>query len=385
MKILINTTPLRRELTGVGVYTLNISKCLLNAAVGHEFVFYNGFPSNKFRYASRSTINMYLSSIRETFRKIPLGRRTIIRLINLYKLRHTDVYFEPNFIPMIDAKFRRVVTTVHDLSFLHRKWVPDDRYEYFKTNFHRKINKSDFIITPSCYVRQEVLDKLGYNPERVVAIHHGIDHSIFREENTIGLFTEAKSRRFKKDQNVVSTLPERFILFVGALQPRKNLVNLLQAYKSLDQKIIDYCKLVLVGYESWNKDEIIRTISSLRNHVFLYDKVDSNEQLAMIYRKAIALVFPSLYVGFGFPPIEAMACGCPTLVSNSSSLPEICGDAALYVDPQDVESIANGIQNVVIDESLRNNLKVKGLKRAKLFKWDKSALEHLRVFESVVQ
>ena len=107
----------------------------------------------------------------------------------------------------------------------------------------------------------------------------------------------------------------------------------------------------------------------------------SDEELITLYKNATLFVFPALYEGFGLPPLEAMACGCPVIVSNVASLPEVCGDAAYYVDPYNIESIAEGMQKVLADESLQQSMREKGLKRAKLFSWEKSAKEYVRVFE----
>jgi glycosyltransferase involved in cell wall biosynthesis len=116
-------------------------------------------------------------------------------------------------------------------------------------------------------------------------------------------------------------------------------------------------------------------------NIHVFDSVSNNDELAELYRSASLFVFPSFYEGFGFPPLEAMACGCPVVVSNTSSLPEVCGDAAYYIDPHNVESIANGILRVTEDENLRKKLIQKGLERVKLFTWETSAQKHREVFE----
>ena len=121
----------------------------------------------------------------------------------------------------------------------------------------------------------------------------------------------------------------------------------------------------------------------LKDRVVFLDYVPEKD-LPHLYSEAAAFVFPSLYEGFGLPPLEAMACGCPVIVSNAASLPEVCGDAAYYVDPYDVESIAEGIYKVLMNEILRQDLIAKGLERVKLFSWEKAAKEHLKVFEEVL-
>jgi glycosyltransferase involved in cell wall biosynthesis len=360
-------------------------RALLRLSFEHDYVYhYNGFASPRIIIPSTTSDNRFLSLVRSALRRVPLGRRTVKSLATAYLLTNIDLYFEPNFIPIIDVKARRTITSVHDLSFFNEEWTPKERYDYFRTNFLKEIGKSDLIITPTDFVRQEVLERLGFEPGRVVTLHYGIDHGVFYEievkDSTTE--TEASGSRVVKN-NSQDGLPERFILFVGSLQPRKNIVSLIKAYAALHKSYKDYCKLVLVGFEGWHTDEIMKIRSSEGNNIIIYDKIRSNENLAAIYRKASAFVFPSLYEGFGFPPLEAMACGCPVMVSHTSSLPEVCGEAALYIDPMDLESIRDGIQKLLTDDALRQELKAKGLQRAKLFTWDKCALQHLKVFENV--
>jgi glycosyltransferase involved in cell wall biosynthesis len=139
----------------------------------------------------------------------------------------------------------------------------------------------------------------------------------------------------------------------------------------------------LVGFEGWNNPEVMELLNKIGDDAKYMGYIQT-KNLAYIYNLANLFIFPSLYEGFGLPPLEAMASGCPVVVSNVASLPEVCGDAAYYVNPYDVESIADGIYKVVNDKELRENLVQKGLERAKLFSWEKSAREHLKVFEEVL-
>jgi glycosyltransferase involved in cell wall biosynthesis len=171
-----------------------------------------------------------------------------------------------------------------------------------------------------------------------------------------------------------------YIFYAGRSSPIKNIEGLIGAFEMLLNEYSIDIKLKLTGDErklNFSIEERLR------------DKVEfvgypSDDQLVELYRNALLLVFPSFYEGFGFPPLEAMACGCPVVVSNVASLPEICGDAAYYVDPHDVESIAGGIHRVLTDEALRQGLIEKGLERSRLFSWEKSAREHIEVFEEVL-
>ena len=209
--------------------------------------------------------------------------------------------------------------------------------------------------------------------DRLTTIHLGIDHDLYK-----GLSSpELASLR------TAYALPERFILFVGSIEPRKNLKKLLLAYRDLDPHLRKNFKLLLAGFKGWENEEIMALIAELEKDVRYLGYVPA-EELGRLYNLASLFVYPSLYEGFGLPPLEAMACGCPVVVSQAASLPEVCGEAAHYVDPQDVESIGAGIEKVLGDDAYRKNLIAKGLARAEQFTWEKSAREHLRLFEETM-
>ncbi|MCX5803915.1 MAG: glycosyltransferase family 1 protein [Proteobacteria bacterium] len=372
MKVLINCIPLLTKLTGVGVYTLELSKKLLQPKGLHEYIFYYGYASSKLFTFSGSRKSEVVQVTKKIFKNIPCGRRIIKNIFNNIRLRDVDLYFEPNFIPNIKIKTRATVTTVHDFSFTVREWTPKDRYEFFNENFFKEIYKSHIIISPSEFIKKEVLDKLTFPEERVVTIHHGIDHAVFNQNHTDYAGQNSLRGNIKKLGN--------YLLFVGTIQPRKNLKGLIHAYTLLPAPFQKDFKLLLVGFEGWNHKDINETIMKNKN-IHVFDSVSNNDELAELYRSASLFVFPSFYEGFGFPPLEAMACGCPVVVSNTSSLPEVCGDAAYYIDSHNVESIANGILRVTEDENLRKKLIQKGLERVKLFTWETSAQKHREVFE----
>jgi glycosyltransferase involved in cell wall biosynthesis len=179
------------------------------------------------------------------------------------------------------------------------------------------------------------------------------------------------------------SLPEKFILSVGSLEPRKNLSGLLQAFGQMKSRWGKEFKLVLAGLQGWENKTIWEQIQQLGDDVLYLGYVPITE-LGKLYNLASLFVYPSFYEGFGLPPLEAMACGCPVVVSNAASLPEVCGEAAHYVNPYEVESIAAGIEKVLRDDAYRKDLIGKGLARTEQFTWEKSAREHLRVFEETV-
>jgi glycosyltransferase involved in cell wall biosynthesis len=369
MKIVINTIPLFSPLTGIGNYIFNLSTQLRNLRPDYDYFYYYGYYSRKLRLNGEGNNLFYRT--KEIVKKIPVASSVTRKLKNSLahlQLRRYDIYFEPNFIPL-DIRARKVVTTVHDFSFYHHpEWHPRDRIEYFSDNFFKRIDKSDVIITISEYVRKEAIEILKGYGGKIISIPLGYDQALFNIQNEI---------------KIEHQLPERFVLFVGSVEPRKNLRRLLEAYMQLPDRVKKDYKLLIAGFKGWKNKDIMELLKRAEGCVEYLGYV-SNEMLADLYRSASCFVYPSLYEGFGLPPLEAMACGCPVVVSNVASLPEVCGDAAYYVDPYSVESIAEGMYKVLTDDTLRQNLIKKGLERAKLFSWEKSAREHLKVFEEVL-
>ena len=178
-------------------------------------------------------------------------------------------------------------------------------------------------------------------------------------------------------------LPEKFILFVGSIEPRKNLKNVLMGYNSLPDAFKKECKFVLAGFSGWKNAEI-KDIIRREGKNIVYLGYLSNLELAYLYNLASAFIYASLYEGFGIPPLEAMACGTPVIVSRNSSLPEVCADAAYYVDPLRIDSIAEGMYKIFSDSELKVSLVRRGVARAKSFSWDESALSHLSLFNEVL-
>jgi glycosyltransferase involved in cell wall biosynthesis len=181
-------------------------------------------------------------------------------------------------------------------------------------------------------------------------------------------------------------LPKRYLLFVGTLEPRKNLTTLLKAYAMLRaERQHEEVKLVVVGRKGWLYDEVFETVQTLALHqdVLFTDFVD-DEDLPDLYRGALLLVLPSLYEGFGLPILEAMASGVPVIASNTSSMPEVAGEAALLIDPRNPQAIAEGIAQVLADEQLRQTLTQRGLARARCFTWESAAHKTLGLYAALL-
>lgn len=279
-----------------------------------------------------------------------------------------DIYWQSNFIVSECIKAKKIVTTVHDFSFiLHKDFHPKERIKYFEDNFFKNIYRSDIIITGSEFSKHEILERLDFKKENVRVIYHGVRHDIFKKLVNVSL-------NFN--------LPQNFIFSVGSIEPRKNLIGLLNAYNNLNDDIKNEYKLVLAGFKGWENQEIMQIIE--RNKEFItYLGYITDEELAAVYNKASCFVYPSFYEGFGLPPLEAMACGTPVICSNISSLPEVAGDAVLYCDPYSVDDIKNKIEKLLLDEDLQKELSQKGIFQAQKFTWEKSAQEHMKIFNEL--
>ena len=376
MRIVINTIPLLYPLTGVGSYTYHIAQSLRAIDPINDYTYFYGYYSrNLHAYYNENKKIFY--RVKELVKKMPIFRwivaRKLVRgFVNAVSPRNFDLYFEPNFMP-INIKSRCTVVTIFDFSFiLYPQWHPKERINDFEEYFWKNLKRSDRIIVISDYIKKEGVN-LGLPEEKLRTIHLGIDHEVFKTYPPQDL--QLLRKHYK--------LPEHFILFVGSIEPRKNLENLVRSYINLDEGIRKDIKLVLAGFKGWENKEIMALLKEGKSDV-LYLGYLPDKELGELYNLATLFVYPSMYEGFGLPPLEAMACCCPVVASNVASLPEVCGDAALYVDPHDVNSIAEGIHKVLTDDDLRQSLIEKGLERAKLFSWEKSAKEHIKVFEEVL-
>jgi glycosyltransferase involved in cell wall biosynthesis len=268
-----------------------------------------------------------------------------------------------------------VVVTIHDLAFERMPETFTRRGSFqLKLTVRRTAKKAAKVATVSEYSRQDLLDIYKLPPEKVVVTYNGVESS-FTPLPSVPNEAEEVRRRFGVSRD--------FLLAVGSLQPRKNLVRLIRAYARLRGEREDFRpQLVIVGRKLWLASEIFDEVKRQRwaDDVILTGYV-ADEDLPALYRAARAFVYPSLFEGFGLPPLEAMACGTPVVTSDVSSLPEITGDAALLIDPNDERALANALIEVVNNDRLRAELREKGIAQAKKFTWRDAAEKTLMLYQ----
>lgn len=366
LKILIDAISLLSPITGIGRYTYEIARELAKSDQTYDYLYYYGYvsrcliqPSEGAKKAKDiATANPWLKN----------AVRNILAISTRLLTPKMDIYWQPNFIPSPGIRARKTIVSVHDFSFLHNPtWQTKERIEYLTTHLLKQTIKADRVITGSEHTKNEIVEILGYDADKIDVIYHGVRHDIFRPLDKTKAITGYD-------------LPERYILAVGSMEPRKNLIGLLRAYNMLPGHTKKRYKLVIVGPKGWNNAEIIKMIERERDNV-IYLGYLSDHDLALAYNLASAFVYPSFYEGFGIPPLEAMACGTPVIASNASSIPEVCRDAALYTDPQDSEELADRIEVLLNDDELQQTLRSRGFERAKAFSWQRSAAQHLAVFD----
>lgn len=376
MRISLDAIPLAAPRTGVGHYTFELARHLALIAPADEFELVSPFPiATSFPGQAEQDLPTNLRTVHAKVNS--LRRRWFAVGLPLYlRQSGTDLFHGTNYEVPLWGK-RPSVLTIHDLSLL----LHADTHEARLVRRGRRrlplmARAASFIITPSESVRREVLSHLRIEPSKVVSIPEA-PRDIFHPmpiEETI----ETRRRLGIEDD---------FILFVGTIEPRKNLLTLLKAFEEILRSTPHRPQLVIAGKEGWLMDELFSHVkksgveSRLRFTGYL-----SDDDLCALYSSCRVFVYPSLYEGFGLPPLEAMACGAPVIASRIPSIVEAVGsDAARLVSPTDVQALTRSINEILSDENERRQLSLTGQQRAGEFSWEKTARATLAVYDEALK
>jgi glycosyltransferase involved in cell wall biosynthesis len=289
--------------------------------------------------------------------------------------RPIDLLHSPDFIPPFSGHFKRVIT-VHDLNFLYYpQFLTAESRRYYNAQIERAVQVADHILADSHTTRLDLIKLLNVPESKISVVWLAPNVEVYHPLSAAEI-AAARSRL---------QLPERYILFAGTLEPRKNVAGLLRAYRLLSDHDSHAPALILAGSRGWLFDETRALIDELRlsEHVRWIDSPSDND-LAALYAAASVCVLPSHYEGFGLTVLEAMACGAPCIISDRGSLPEIAGGAAQEIDPDDAHELAEAIAGVLNDDQLQQQLRQKGLARVNDFSWERCARETLAVYRQVL-
>jgi len=286
-----------------------------------------------------------------------------------------DLFHAPHYVLPAGVPCRSVVT-IHDcIHLMFPQYLPNRMaYAYARASMWAAARRSDCILTVSEASKRDILHFFNVPPEKIVVVYNAIDDHFWATPPD-----EDVARVRERYQ-----LDHQFVLYVGNIKPHKNLVRLIESFAEFRQTGFDDVKLLIIGDEISKLPALRRAVHrhKLHKHVRFLGYV-SEQTLAILYRLAAVFVFPSLYEGFGLPPLEAMASGTPVVTSNVSSLPEVAGDAAVLVDPYDTDSIVDGLRRVVGDPGLAADLRARGLLRAREFSWERSVERTLQVYRDI--
>lgn len=364
MRIAINARSiLLANLTGIGRYTYHLLNSLGQVDQTNTYVIH--VPKRLFDFK----------------RHLPsLPYKNFEPHVDLFKrgVGKTDIYHLPS--PDTIGPYQgKLVVTVHDLVYkTYPQSHTQETIELTEKHMQQVIKRADHIICISNRTRDDLHRFFDLPQEKSTVVYNGVDHKQFYSMNE-------SEKQQAKEILVQMGVVGPFLLFVGTIEPRKNLTGLMAAFTALKQKKIFQGKLVVVGMKGWMTEKIYPLLKSFNiQEDVIFTGFVSDEQVRYFYNLAEVFAFPSLYEGFGFPILEAFCCGAAVVTSNTSSCEEIATDAALIINPESVEELTKGISQMLLDTKLNQAYRLKALQRAQQFSFDKTAKETLRVYENLI-
>jgi glycosyltransferase involved in cell wall biosynthesis len=369
LKILFDAGPLvNGQKSGVGHYTDRLVKALaVNypnelTLVGHYFNFLD---------RKRPVLPRYNNVSYRVSRFLPGKALSILRRIGLqipFDLlirSRGDIALFPNFVSLPTIQRIKKIVVVHDLIFEDSpEYLQPANRKFLKRFVPSSVKNADLVVAVSENTKKEIIEHYKISPSKIIVVTPAVDHSEF------------KSMPGQAVQDVTAKfgIKKPYILTVGTLEPRKNLIGVLNAFELLPESIKEKHSLVLVGGKGWLDSEIQHKYEQLnKKYSVVKTGYVEDDDLPALYSGAKVFVYPSFYEGFGIPPLEAMACGAPVITSDNSSLPEVVGSAAIMVKATETRSLADKIEEVLTNKDLADNLSKQGLKQSYKFSWEDSA------------
>ncbi len=374
MNIAINTLSLYKTKAGMGRYIRELVNCLPLHDSQNTYYLYTSQKNEKYFTFAAKNICIKRVSPFWSFPFVKIIWEQVFLPFSLWK-NNIHLYHSTGFsLPFFKPKKTKYVVTIADMTFFsHPEYHLWWKVWYFRYMIPRALKTADKVITISENTKEDILRMTKIPSEKVKTIYLGVDQQF-----------SPQTKEFCKKIGEKYHITTPYILFVGMLEPRKNIIGLLHAYMQVKEK--KGHDLVLVGKKGWKYEKIFETVKELglQNSVHFLGYV-SDEELPALYSAATCFVYPSFYEGFGIPVLEAMACGCPVITSNNSSMKEIAGNAAILIDPINKEAIKDAINRVLSDKKEQQQRRKAGLLRVKKFRWDTMAKETRELYASLFQ
>lgn len=363
---------------GNSVYSQNLIDAILAVDTANEYYLYS-FAHDVLRGSIRQfkdNKKIHLRPVYFSALGLPIPDFIII-WINHISFRFwsaidgLDLFHFTNPIYYEKGRYKRLIVTIHDLGSLHNdNWSKKESAVFLKEKIKEMIFGATKVVAVSEYTKKDIINFFNIDSGKIHVVYEAAASVYFSEIRAL----------FMKEKFGV----EKYLLYVGQLQPRKNIINMLLAYAQLSDSLKETYALVLVGRarDKNYSDRINETIkeNNLATHVKILGRLE-DDAIRVLHSGARAFVFPSLFEGFGLPVLEALQCGTPVITSNTTSLPEVAGDAGILIDPTDVGGLSGAMQEILVNEDLYGNLKNRCLRQAKKFSWQKAAKETIDVYE----
>lgn len=385
MKIGIDIrTLMDAQYSGVSEYTLNLLQEIFRQDRENEYIlFYNSGHDISARMPKFDFPNVKIVATRYPNKLFNNIMQRILQWPKIDRKLGVDLFFVPNIGFISLSKNCKKIITIHDLSFLrYGEFFSWKRRLWHKLINVKKIVKSfDFIIAVSENTQRDLIELCGVPAEKIKVIYSGIgkEFKIISQEVEKEKFDQIKKKY---------SLPEKFIFFLGTIEPRKNIAGLIRAYNQFrdDNPSLANHKLVLAGGHGWKLKKIFEEyeMSKYKADIIWLNYIDASDK-PFVYNLAQVFVYPSFYEGFGFPPLEAMACGVPAIVSNTSSLPEVVGNAGIMVSPNNSAELEGAISAILTDGEYHDELSRRGIEQARKFLWEKCARQYCELFHNCLE
>lgn len=364
MKIAIDIREAQQEKTGKGWYTWNLVSHLLQIDKKNEYLLYTDTAQSPFPPAKNVQIKIIDAQ------SFQWHWQTLKDL----KQEKPDLFFAPTsyIIPALAPKSLRTIITVHDLvAFMFPSTHAAKAVVIERLTLRMALKKARHVLVVSDNTKQDLRKRFDYPEKKITETPCAASELFFKPAPP-----PQELEKFRTEMN----LPEKFLLSVGTLEPRKNFPVLIKSFVNFKKWHPEF-KLVIVGKKGWKYGKIEETLKEYNiEKEVIFPGYLKNEDLKKMYHLAQTFIFPSLYEGFGIPPLEAMACGCPVVSSSAASMPEVVGEAGILVDPKNAYKMADAVSSLTDNEDVRTMLRERGYQQAKKFSWQESAKKTLEIF-----